>query len=305
MKRLRRIYLEISNICNLQCTFCPAVERPKKTLCLADFSRLLTQALPLADEICLHLMGEPLSHPQFREILDECDRQGAQVNLTTNGTLLARYGAETFFRPSIRQINFSLHSFTDNYPGQDPTAYLYDILQFTKQALQDRPELYINFRLWNLPGPTAARDENQPYIDAICGFFNVPINERVDVAHRKSKNVTGRAYFHFDTRFEWPGLGLPVLAEKGFCHALSQHVGVHADGTVVACCLDKEAGNNLGNALETPLSEILDADAARKLREGFQRGELLSPLCQRCDYISRFKKLPRSLGKNTAPTQNA
>jgi len=303
MKRFRRVYIEISNICNLQCTFCPEVERPKQVMSVEQFKEVLTDVAPLTDEVCLHLMGEPLSHPQFAEILAECTRQNMPVQLTTNGTLMTKFHADVFFKSSLRQINFSLHSFKDNFPGKDWRPYLHDLLAFTRLALQEKPELYVNFRLWNLPNTTSMRDENQDFIDEIQGYFDVGVNEKVDVAHRRSKNIIGRAYFHFDTRFEWPSLEAPFISEKGFCHALSQHVGIHADGRVVACCLDKEAGNLLGNVFERPLSQILGLDHTQAMHEGFQKGQLLTDLCQRCTFISRFKKSPLPVTNTAAPTQ--
>ncbi|MFP5490193.1 MAG: radical SAM/SPASM domain-containing protein [Bacteriovoracia bacterium] len=304
MKRFRRVYIEISNICNLQCTFCPEVERPKEVLSTSQFQNILKQVSPHTDEVCLHLMGEPTAHPDFEKILQICTEEKMPVQLTTNGTLLGKFSTDLFFKSSVRQINFSLHSFKDNFPGKDWRPYLHDLLAFTRLALKEKPELYINFRLWNLPNPTGARDENQDFIDEICGFFDVGINERVNVAHRRSKNIVGRAYFHFDTRFEWPSLTAPFISDKGFCHALSQHVGIHADGRVVACCLDKEAGNTLGNVFEQDFAEILQLEATEKLHQGLVNGQLLSPLCQRCSFISRFKKSPLPVTNKAAPTQN-
>lgn len=292
--RFFRTYIEISNICNLQCTFCPEVEREKKVLSTADFRKILKQVLPHTEQVCLHLMGEPLAHPEFREILNICDEENATIHLTTNGTFLSKYGFETFFKSKcLRQINFSLHSFKDNFPGQDMRPYLYDILQFSKEALKERPELYINYRLWNLPDPTGTKKENQDIVDHVCEFFQVPLNERVDVGFKKSKNIVGRTYFHFDTRFEWPNFSDPERGEKGFCHALSQQIGIHADGTVVPCCLDKEAGIPLGNVLETSFEEVLRSPRLVKMRDGFRQHILTEELCRKCTYIQRFdKKLP-------------
>jgi radical SAM protein with 4Fe4S-binding SPASM domain len=240
-------------------------------------------------------MGEPLTHPDFKQILALAQQKNMPIQLTTNGTLLTKYDYSVFFHSSIRQINFSLHSFKDNFPGRDWKPYLYDLMTFSRQALLEKPELYINYRLWNLPTSTEGRSENQDMMDEICGFFDVAINPRIDVAHRRSKNITGRLYFHFDTRFEWPSLSAPYLGEKGFCHALSQHIGIHANGTVVACCLDKEAGNNLGNVFETPFTELIQSPQLIAMAEGFKQGRLVSELCQKCSFISRFKNVPRSL----------
>ncbi|MGE3608720.1 MAG: radical SAM/SPASM domain-containing protein [Bacteriovoracaceae bacterium] len=286
-----RTYIEISNICNLQCSFCPEVEREKKVLSKDQFRVILKQVLPHTEQICLHLMGEPLAHPEFKDILNICNEEGAVVHLTTNGTFLNKYGFETFFKSQcLRQINFSLHSFQDNFPNQDIRPYLYDILQFSKDALTEKPELYINYRLWNLNSSEQENETNKKIIDHVCEFFNVPINERVDVGFKKSKNIIGRVYFHFDSRFEWPSYSSPEHGNKGFCHALSQQIGIHADGTVVPCCLDKEAGIPLGNILESSFEEILMSPRLIKMREGFKKRILTEELCRKCTYIQRFEK---------------
>jgi radical SAM protein with 4Fe4S-binding SPASM domain len=289
--RFLRTYIEISNICNLQCTFCPEVEREKKILAPGDFRKILREVLPHTEQVCLHLMGEPLAHPEFPAILRICEEEGATVHLTTNVTYLARYGFEKFLQsPALRQINFSIHSYKDNFPGQDIRSYLYDILTFSRLALTEKPELYINFRLWNLEGVRGARDENQEIIDHICEFFQVPLNEYVDVGFRKSKNIAGRIYFHFDSRFRWPTASDPLQGERGFCHALSQQIGIHADGTVVPCCLDKEAALPLGNVLRDGFAVVLDNERLRRMREGLKQHRLTEDLCQRCTFIKRFEK---------------
>jgi len=67
-KRFKRIHVEISNICNVQCSFCPIVERPKEIMGLDKYKIILDQIVSLAEDICLHLMGEPLAHPKILEI---------------------------------------------------------------------------------------------------------------------------------------------------------------------------------------------------------------------------------------------
>lgn len=289
--RFFRTYIEISNICNLQCTFCPEVERDKKILSADQFRKILREVVPHTDQVCLHLMGEPLAHPEFEKILQICNEEKAVIHLTTNGTFLSKFGFETFLNaPCLRQINFSLHSFKDNYPEKDIRPYLFDILQFSKEALVQKPELYINYRLWNLPNTTGSKVENQEIINHITEFFQIAVNERVDVALNKSKNLLGRIYFHFDTRFDWPSFNDPIRSEYGFCHALSQQIGIHADGTVVPCCFDKEAGIPLGNVLEQSFEEVLNSPRLKKIRDGFQKHKLVEDLCQRCTYITRFDK---------------
>jgi radical SAM protein with 4Fe4S-binding SPASM domain len=296
--RFHKTYIEISNICNLQCTFCPEVDRPKKILSPEQFAIILKQVLPHTDQITLHLMGEPLSHPDFLKILKICDELGAKVNLTTNGTLLQKYRFEDFFNStSLRQINFSLHSFTDNFPNEDIRSYLYDILAFSKEASLVKPEMYINYRLWNISNTEDDELKNKKIIDYVCEYFQVPINEKIDVAFKKSKNITGRIYFHFDSRFRWPSPLDPEIGDKGFCHALSQQIGIHADGTVIPCCLDKEANIPLGNILNENFQDILQKKRLTEMRDGFKNHLLTEELCKKCTYIKRFQNKLNSKNK--------
>src|SRR5690606_4953796 len=149
----KKIYIEISNICNLQCSFCPVVERDKKIMSVEHFTHVLNQAMPLTEEVCLHLMGEPLAHPQFEKIVAMIP-SSTPLFLTTNGTLIQRHAATLLASSSnIKQINFSLHALADRPHCLQP------IFEFSKAMLDVRPEVYMNFRLWNLQG----RTEHHPF----------------------------------------------------------------------------------------------------------------------------------------------
>jgi radical SAM protein with 4Fe4S-binding SPASM domain len=286
-----KTYIEISNICNLQCTFCPEVEREKKILSPDNFEQILRDVLPYTEIITLHLMGEPLSHPEFLTILKICESHSAKVHLTTNGTLLPKYHFDEILKNQcLKQINFSLHSFKDNFPKESIKSYLFDILLFSKVALSERPDLYINYRLWNLENSESTSISNTEVIDIVSEFFQIQINDKIHLGFRKSKNITGRIYFHFDSRFDWPSLKNEEVSTKGFCHALSQQIGIHADGTIVPCCLDKEANIELGNVLQQNFEEILKSSRLLRIKQGFQKQVLVEELCQKCTYIKRFQK---------------
>ncbi|MGZ3789149.1 MAG: radical SAM/SPASM domain-containing protein [Bacteriovorax sp.] len=289
MEKFKRVYIEISNICNLQCSFCPVVDRDKKIMGLDLFEKTIKQVAPFTEQVCLHLMGEPLAHPEFLEVIKICEDHNVKINLTTNGILLNRYADLLSSSSSFHQVNFSIHSFKDNFKDKSILPYLTDILNFSKLAFERRAELYINYRLWNISDPTTQNDSNKDILSSIAKFFEVEIKEDIDVGSIKSKRIWNRVYLHFDSRFEWPSPAMPIQSTKGFCHALSSHIGIHADGTVVPCCLDKEARLDLGNCGTKSLEEILAGKRARTMREGFLQRKLAEDLCQRCTYIKRFR----------------
>lgn len=289
-KRFHKVNLEISNICNLQCSFCPEVIRAKKLMDVELFEEIIEQVAPLTEQVCFHLMGEPLLHPKLGEMLDICARHDAKVFFVSNGVLLTDKRAELLLHPALRQVNFSLHSFLDNHPGKDPAEYLARIFAYTDRALAERPDLYLNFRLWNLQDPIGRKEENQQIRRAIEERYQVSLIADPDVRVLKSQRLRGRLYVHYDTEFTWPSLDLPAIGSQGTCYGLRNHFGILADGTVVPCCLDKEGRIPLGHVSDAPIAEILDSERAVRMLQGFLAGELREELCQRCDYVTRFDK---------------
>lgn len=304
-KRFHKIHIEITNVCNLQCSFCPPVVRDNKMMSLDMFRDVVKQVAPLAELVCLHLMGDPLVHPHFDEIVEICDEYDANIFLVTNGVLmrddLRENMYDTLLHKRFYQVNFSLHSFFDNFPDKDPTNYLNRVFEYTDRALAERPDLYVNYRLWNLNEPlsnhgSSSKKSNAHMLERICQKYEFELPAKLDVRQRKGVNIRDRLYLHFDTEFVWPSVDLPVLGQVGSCYGLSSHFGILADGTVVPCCLDKEAAIPLGNIKDNTVLEIIGARRAQDIRKGFKEKKLIEDLCQRCQYIDRFTDKDLKLG---------
>lgn len=291
--RLQRVYVEITNVCNLRCTFCPGTARPPAFMDQAFLGRVLGQVAPLTGRVCLHVLGEPLLHPDFPAIMARCAETGVEVDLTTNGLLLGRRAEVLLEAPALRQVNFSLQALR-TADGFDREA-LERILAFCLQAVRQRPELYVNLRLWTLDDRhDPMRDDfNAPVLDLVAQRLGIP--RPTPPAGRKSLRLLGRVYTHADTIFQWPGDPAGVASARGFCHALSTHCAVLADGTVCPCCLDAEGRLALGSLHESTLADILASPRARAMREGFARGELTEDVCRHCAYCRRFQSRAQRL----------
>lgn len=253
------------------------------------FRSIIQQVSPLTEQVCFHLMGDPLVHPKIHDMVEICHEFGVRIFFVTNGVLLKERQSELLLHPAFRQVNFSLHSFNDNFPDRDPSEYLLRIFNYTERALAERPDLYLNYRLWNLSDPRGSGEKNQEMLRRIAERFDLKIDANIDVRVKKSIKLKGRLYLHFDTEFIWPSLDLPVLGASGSCYGLSSHFGILVDGTVVPCCLDKEGGIPLGQIQQQPLTEILNSPRSLALLEGFRKKKLVENLCQRCQYIERFR----------------
>jgi MoaA/NifB/PqqE/SkfB family radical SAM enzyme len=291
-KRFEKVFVEISNVCNLQCDFCPEVERQKHFMKPELFETVIQSIAPLTEQVCFHLMGEPLLHPRFIDYVEFCAKTKVPVNITSNGVLLNEARAQALLNPIVRQVNFSVHSFESNFPGKDITPYLSKLFDFIKKAKAHRPDLYINFRLWNINKIRAGAtvDVQTPIIlEQVANEFGVRINpQQVDITRQKGVNVEGRFYINFDSRFTWPHPDQPDRATRGFCYGLQSHFGILADGTVVPCCLDKEGRLALGNCSGQNILDILENERASKIRNGFKNFQLVESLCQKCTFVERF-----------------
>ncbi len=88
MRKFRRIYIEITNVCNLKCNFCPVTNRKPEFMTTELFKRILYEIREYTEYIYLHVKGEPFLHPEIDKILDISFEKGFKVNITTNGTLI-------------------------------------------------------------------------------------------------------------------------------------------------------------------------------------------------------------------------
>ncbi|EFM10600.1 Radical SAM domain protein [Paenibacillus curdlanolyticus YK9] len=290
MKTFKKVYIEITSVCNLACTFCPQTERAKGFIKLDTFNHVLDQIKPHTNHIYLHVKGEPLLHPRIDELLDAAHDKGFKVNITTNGTLIAKNKPKLLGKPALRQMNFSLHSFDGHIGSEDRDGYLNEILSFVREA-SEQSNVIFSFRLWNLTQDNITnleRSRNRETLSILEREFNLDyrIEERVEPGSgiRIAKNV----YINQDYEFQWPSLDAPEDDGKGFCHALRSQAAVLVDGTVVPCCLDGEGVINLGNVHETSFSEIVDGERANNLYFGFSRREAVEELCRKCGYRQRF-----------------
>lgn len=273
--RFRKIYLEISNICNLSCRFCPKTKRQPRRLTEAELSVLLPKLRPYTDYLYFHLMGEPLCHPALERFLALAGEAGFRVILTTNGTLLKKATPMLLSAPALHKVNISLHAFEANdLPFEE---YLDDCFAFGRQS--DKLTIY---RLWNQGGEN---EKNAAILSRLEEYFPKPW-----VQERRGLRIADKTYLAYGEKFDWPEATAEEGSEDVFCYGLHDHIGVLCDGTVVPCCLDHDGDLALGNLFRQDLEEILESGPARAIYNGFARGKAVQALCRRCGYARNLKR---------------
>jgi len=284
VRKFKKIFVEITNCCNLTCSFCHPSQRPPAFITPAAFAETLQKINGWTDHIALHLLGEPLLHPELQQLLSHCRQQRLQVQLSTNATLLAAKRSVLLSSPALRQINFSLHSFevTDRVEAFD--AYFDEILDFIDEARRTSP-LFLNLRLWNL-SKNPGSDGNRPLRQRLESVFGLALPSALTPG--QGIKLAPQVFLSQEEAFSWPHAPAPDLGENGTCRALRDHIGILVDGTVVPCCLDAEGDIALGNIRTSSLAKILASPRATMIRQGFECRKLVDPLCLRCTYRQRF-----------------
>ena len=282
MRQYNKVYLEITNRCNLRCSFCPGTKRHPRTMSPAEFRFLAERIRPATRYLYLHLMGEPLLHPALPELLQIAGELDFRVNITTNGTLLAQAGGVLLADLPVRKISISLHSLEANDGQERFSTYLEQCIVFARKAAA--AGRITGLRLWNLDGATAGQNSlNEPILTVLHRAFPAewqPV--------REGFRLSERIFLEFGERFEWPDLSAEEVRGQAFCYGLRDQFGVLCDGTVVPCCLDHEGDLALGNLFTEPLEEILSSPRARAIYEGFSGRQAMEELCRKCGYARRF-----------------
>ena len=265
---LKKIYLEITNGCNLNCDFCIKNKRKITNISFDNYKYIIDKIKDYTEEIYLHVLGEPLMHREINEFIDYVYNKGLLVNITTNGYLIKRIKDNKH----IHRLNISMHSYNIKY-GISLNEYLDNIFEVIDKL---RNETFISLRLW------INSKDNDKVIDYINKRYNTNINKVNDNEKIKVTNNLIIDTFH---EFIWPDLSNNYYSEYGRCMALKGHIGILSDGTIIPCCLDSKGIINLGSIYENTLDDIFNSPRVKSMLEGFKKGYKCEELCRHCKFL--------------------
>ena len=284
MKKLKKVYLEIGNICNLSCDFCPETKRKQEFMSVETFANILDQVKPHTDYIYFHVKGEPLLHPELDKLLDISYEKGLKANITTNGTLITKVKDKILNKSALRQVSFSLHSFDGNHHEkehfEEKKAYFKEIFEFI-EASKETP-LLISLRLWNLEKDNTVNVEkgrNQELIRLIEKEFNLDYNIEEKILPGQGIKIADKVYLNQDHEFKWPDLKEEEDDGVGFCYGLRDQAAILVDGTVII---------NLGNIHQESFTQIIESERAKAIYHGFSNRQAVEELCRKCGYRKKF-----------------
>ncbi len=274
--KFKKVYIEITNHCNLSCPFCSHDIRAKRWMSVEEFSHILKEVKPYTKTIYLHVKGEPLLHPKLDEILQVADKNDFRVNITTNATLLSKKIDLLNRHSCVKKINISLHA---EYHNKEIYEQIWDSVSLL------RSDIIVIYRLWTLKDYTL-NEEYTELVERLSEYYRLSPETVEKIKLEENIKLTSTIYVDKQKKFTWP--------EKtnhkscGYCMALKTQIAILVDGTVVPCCLDSNGVVSLGNIYKQEFSKILNSSRLLTLKKSFQNRNPSEELCQSCTYKERF-----------------
>lgn len=274
--RLTTLNIEITNRCNLKCTYCPVnrdMARAKQDLEFDFFVDLLDRA-PTVRTLLPFQWGEPLMHPRVIEMLREASRRGIRTFLTTNGTLLTPTMRRDLLASGLTRLTISVdgddatHLATRGVP-LPPIRERVNALRRERDVAGSSLAIDVSMVVDDSTAHGVAEFHRAwqgiaDRVQAIPRMLGIADTERAGGMERRSA-----------CREPWRGL-LVVLA----------------DGRATTCCFDHEGELAVGDVrTETP-SAIFQGEAMRKLRRAHRDLEL-PETCRRCTEYAHRDVSPR------------
>ncbi|MEA2017385.1 MAG: radical SAM/SPASM domain-containing protein, partial [Campylobacterota bacterium] len=276
--KFHKVYIELTNICGLNCTFCPTKDIKSQTISIELYEDILIQLQPYTKDIAFHVFGDPLTLSNLEDYLDIAFKYNFKVHITTTGYYLNNFNLNIFLHKAIKQINFSLNSYNKNEMNITLEEYLEPIFRLCDMKLEKKVHNFINFRVWNLDNNIDNESKfNKQIFKLLSDKFKINLD---DINYNKSVRLDNQILIDFDNYFKWPNLD-DIEHSNGYCHGLSSQIAILSSGTVVPCCLDSFGVIDLGNLNKKTLKDILQSKRAVNIVEGFKKNIAIEELCQK------------------------
>ena len=260
----KKVYLEITNNCNLNCSFCIKNNRQKKFMSMDEYKLILKKLENYTKYLYFHVSGEPLLHPFINDFIN-LGSKDFFINITTNGYLIRRIKDNH----NIRQINISLHSYSPKY-NISLEKYMNDIFEVLDNLANDT---YFSLRFW----------VNNEYNDEMIKLLENKYNKNIEL--KTGFEITKNVFVSINKEFIWPRLKNEYYNEFGTCYALKDHIGILVNGDIIPCCLDANGVIKLGNIFSDNLEDIINSERYINMLNGFKNNIKCEELCKKCNFL--------------------
>ncbi len=315
--RPERVYFEVTNYCNFDCSFCPSgqLERPRQHMNLALFKKGVDDIVRdrVTDRVGFHVLGEPLLYPHVYEAIAYAGERGLHTELSTNGSLLTDERVDRLQDAGLDALGISVQMLGAADHRSRGTAIPFDAyydrvlgaLKHIEQtgARMDVVLCYMNTsteRLFSIDRdmglrwqPDKGRARLLFFVLDVYAALGMKVAredvalriQKVDMLRPKMLRLNQRTAIYVQPMMDWGNAFTTRKvygAHMGYCGYCLSNVGILSNGEVTICCGDYNGRTSLGNLGEHALAELLLSKPAQDVREAMAHNKLVHPYCRRC-----------------------
>jgi MoaA/NifB/PqqE/SkfB family radical SAM enzyme len=286
------INIDPSDRCNFQCKFCPTGDRklmaktPGRNHGLLDFElykKVIDDICEFEDKvkvIRLYKDGEPLLNPHFADMVLYAKQSGCcdRVDTTTNASLLTPQLSMAIIEAGLDRINISVEGINESQ-YKNFSQYKINFEKFVENIRffyghHKQCEMIVKIN-----GDILTEEEKRQFCDTFGdiadGIFIESIMDCWPTFEQKKVTVN-----------ESRGIYANEIKEVLVCPYVFYSFAVNSDGTYSLCFLDWKRTLLIGNAKDTPVTEMWNSKELREYQRLFLRGERKSHLvCGECGQL--------------------
>ena len=292
MDKITYAYLETTNYCNLDCSFCNRDEviGSLKHMSLDDWGKLLDgiKHHPI-QEAKLMGMGEPMLHPQFdevcrmfKEVFPKC-----KLIVATN----CQYNINDKFRECMKYIDmlyFSIDGYKESYERDRSPAKWSKLLKFLEQFKSvDRYDcdVVVNYvvnayNVQDIRKVDKLRKENN------LGQLRLNIAQIWDADIKMSDDIATSGYTEKDLNYLRDNWNEQIMGKSKWdfkdCFWVNNAIYTTVEGNVKMCCMNTGA-EPFGNLFENSIDEIRKMEDYQNVKKGCETNNPTSH-CKNCSY---------------------
>ncbi len=285
-----RLWIELTNVCNLNCVMCLSKSIPKSERGFMDFNlfkKIIDEAAGFVYDAYLHHRGESLLHPDIFKMIKYAKERKISTRLHTNATLLTEEKSYLLLNSGLDFLSFSFDGYDkETYEGirrggpfEKTLANIIEFLKMKQDRKKSSPFTVLTVIDFSSKKKKNLNQEKKKKKEFLSHFNSAPLDA---LRVRRPHNWGGE--------YSVNGGSLNRGLLRGFvpCTFLWYALAIFWDGIVVPCPQDFFGKLALGNVNQNSLVELWNSKKEKFLREKMTRNDykVLSP-CNKCDRLWR------------------
>lgn len=277
MNRLSHLEIEITNNCNLACSICPhsRMKRPKGFMSWETLKKAM-ESIPKDGKkrtTFLHMIGEPLLHPELIEMINYVSKHNFFTSISTNAMLLDNRMAQKLLNSKVDEITLALDSLNEE---------VYNKIRVKGNLQRVRHNIDNFLSLW-FTSDRSKKVELQVVINKL-NESEVPTFENLYGWLNNEKNGKLRIKEYSTFAGKTKNMQPKEIAPRRFkCNKLNNSMAILWNGDVSICCRASEGECLIGNLQENTLEEIWNGEKLKFYRQALKNQEFDKiQLCKNC-----------------------